>query len=148
LVKRTNFLLFSFLILNSLYYFDKIYKDVRTVKYYFDYSNWNDTEVIDLETKKWILTKKFPFNSILISELCFLIFFCAVHLLIYIYIYIYVLEVDYVLKDLQNFNEVLWLRFYLFYHSLERFFCKINGNYITVVNNVWVVMGRYGSSKL
>jgi len=70
----------------------------------------------------------------------FLIFFCAVHLLlyIYIYIYIYILDVDYVLKDLQNFNEVLWLRFYLFYHSLERFFCKINGNCITVVNNVCV----------
>ena len=40
------------------------------------------------------------------------------------------LDVDYVLKDLQ--------RFYLFYHSLERFFCKINGNCITVVNNVCV----------
>ena len=52
------------------------------------------------------------------------------------------LDVDYVLKDLQNFNEVLWLRFYLFYHSLERLFCKINGNCITVV------MGRYGSSQL
>jgi hypothetical protein len=67
-----------------------------------------------------------------------LIFFCAVHLLLYIYM----LDVDYVLKDLQNFNEVLWLRFYLFYHSLERLFCKINGNCITVV------MGRYGSSQL
>jgi len=44
---------FSFSILDSLHYFDKIYKDVCTIEYQFDYSNWSDTKVIDLGIRKW-----------------------------------------------------------------------------------------------
>jgi hypothetical protein len=44
-----------------MHYFDKIYEDVRTVKYHFGSSNWSDTEVIDLGIIKRILTSKFSF---------------------------------------------------------------------------------------
>jgi hypothetical protein len=52
---------FSSLILDSLHYFDKIYKDIRTVKYHFGSSNWSDTDVIDSGIRKRIITSKFSF---------------------------------------------------------------------------------------
>jgi len=53
--------LFFFSCLDSLHYFDKIYKDVRIVEYHFGSSNWSGTEVIDSGIRKRILTSKFSF---------------------------------------------------------------------------------------
>jgi hypothetical protein len=61
-VNQNIILSFSFSILDSLHYFDKIYKDVCTMEYHFGSNNWSNTKIIDLGTKKQIPTSKFSFQ--------------------------------------------------------------------------------------
>jgi hypothetical protein len=104
---------FSSLILDSLHYFDKIYKDVCTVKYHFDSSNWNDTEVIDSGIRKWILTSKFSFLIYIDIRVMILYFFMQ-----YIYYYINVRCKFHVKRFLP-----LSLEFTKFYEIIEIWFC-------------------------
>jgi hypothetical protein len=98
---------FSSLILDSLHYFDKIYKDVRTVEYHFGSSNWSGTEIIDPGIRKWILQVSFPFQSTLVSEPWFLILFlCSISIITW------TIDVNFVLKEYFHWEfwiyKILW----------------------------------------